>query len=108
MWMAPARSSKPSVDADVREGGMRRGAYVDGGAGAGGQLLVAGDKVGMQMGLEDVADLDVLLARRIEVNLDIALGIDHDRLALRGKHVGGMGQTAQIELLKVHEFSRGA
>src|ERR1022692_3635464 len=80
-------------------------ADVDGGAGSRCQLFVAGDKIGMQVGLEDVPDADVLLLRRFQVDFDITLRIDYDRFAVRCEHVGGVGQTSQVELFEVHGFS---
>ena len=81
-------------------------ADVDGGAAPGGQLFVAGDEIRVQVGLEDVTDADALLLRRLQVNLDIALRIDDHRLAFGGQQVRGMGQASQVELLKVHGYSR--
>ena len=40
-----------------------------------------------------------------KVNLNVALRIDHDRLALRSQHVGGMCQTAQIKLFEAASLS---
>ena len=73
---------------------------------AGGQLFVAGDEIGVQVGLEDVADADAVLLGRLQVNLDITLRIDDDGLAFRCQQVGGVGQTSQVELFEVHGFSR--
>ena len=90
------------VDGDVREPGCGAGAHVDLGAGAGGQLAVAGDEVGMQMGFDDVLDLEVVLAGGVEVDFDVALGIDDGGDAFGTQHVGGVGQAAEVELLEVH------
>jgi hypothetical protein len=63
---------------------------------------VAGDKIGVQVRLEDVADLKMLLLRRLQIDLDITLRIDDDRLAFRSQHVRGVRQTSQIKLFEVH------
>ena len=47
-----------------------------------GQVAIAGDVVGVRVGLEDVRDLEALLAREPQVLVDpVAPGIHHDRLA---------------------------
>ena len=80
-------------------------AYVDGCTGAGRQLVVSGDEIGVQMRLEDMADLEILLLRCLQINLNITLRIDDDGFAFRSQHVRGVCQTAQIELFEVHGFS---
>jgi hypothetical protein len=55
----------------------------------------------MQVRLEDVFDLQALSLCRFEVNLDISLGVNHHRLAVRAKQIRGMSETSQIELLEV-------
>ena len=88
----------------MREPGCGAGAQVDVGAGAGGQLAVAGDEVGMQMGFDDVLDLEVVLAGGVEVDFDVALGIDDGGDAFGTQHVGGVGQAAEVELLDGNDF----
>ncbi len=77
-------------------------ADIDGCAGAGGQFLMAGNEVGVQMSFEDVANLQILFLRGFEIDLNIALRIDDDRFALGPEQVRGMGQTSQIKLFEVH------
>ena len=74
------------ADVDLRAGSLR-------------QLPVAGDEVGMQVRLEDVADREAVLLRGFEVDLDIALRIDDHRLALASRTCtrrapGSQGRTA--------------
>src|SRR6516162_2870553 len=72
------------------------------GSRAPGQLAMSGDEVGMQMGLEDVADLQSMLLRSVEVDLHVTLRVDDDSLAFRRQQVRGMCQTAEIELFEEH------
>src|ERR1700690_1372594 len=60
------------------------------------------DKVGMQMRFKNVADLEALLFRGLEVDLDVTLRIDHRSLAFRSNHVRSMRQAGEIELFKIH------
>src|ERR1019366_4580347 len=67
-----------------------------------GQLFVSRDEVGVQMGLEDVANLKLLLLRRFQVDLDVTLRIDDDSFAFRFEEIRSMRQTTQIKLFEVH------
>jgi hypothetical protein len=75
---------------------------VDSGAGAGGQFAVAGDEIGMQVGLDHMLDAQAVLARGFQVDFDVALRVDHRRHAFRAGHVRGVRQATEIELFKVH------
>ncbi len=86
----------------VREGGFGFGSYIYGCAGAGGKFFVPGDEVRVQVRFEDVADFEILLFGGLEINIDVALRVDDRCLALGADHVGGVRQTGQVELLKVH------
>jgi hypothetical protein len=80
-------------------------AHVDGCTRADGQLFMAGDEVGVQMSLEDVADGEALVRSGLQIQLDIALGIDHYGFAFRSQQVGSVRQTTQIKLFEIHERS---
>jgi hypothetical protein len=77
---------------------------VDAGPDAVAQFQVAGDKIGVEMGEEDVADLEIVRRGVLQVAVDVALRIhDHSRAALRvAQQVGGVGQAAQIILFQDH------
>ena len=78
------------------------GSDVDFRTGSSGELLVSGDKIGVKVSLEDVPNGDALCVRGIQVEVNVTLGIDHHPLALRRQQVGGVRQTAQIKLFKMH------
>ena len=63
---------------------------------------MAGNEVGMQVSFEDVANRNVIRLGSIKINLYVPLRVDQNGLALGRKHVGCVGQTAQIELFEVH------
>ena len=63
---------------------------------------MAGDEIGVQMRLNDVLDLQPVLASLVEVNRHIPLRVNHSGHAFRTDHVRGVRKTAQIELLEVH------
>lgn len=72
------------------------------GAGALGQLAVAAHEVGVEVGLDDVADAQALGFRLGQVLLDVAAWVDDRGLTLGADQVGGVSQAAQVELLEVH------
>ena len=90
---------------NVRE--LRAGprAHVDLGAGAGGQLAVPGNEIGMQVSLDDIRDAQVVFARGFQVDLDVALRIDDHRDAFGAGHIRSMRQTTEIELFEVHHHN---
>ena len=75
------------MDLDVGNLGSAVWPNIDLCAGACGQLLVSGNEIGMQVGLEDVFDLHAVLLSGFQVNVHIALGIDDDSRPLRCQHV---------------------
>jgi hypothetical protein len=66
--------------------------------------VVAGDEVGVEMGLDDVFDFEVLLLGEVDVDVDVALGIDDGSDTFGGDHVGGVGETAEKELFDEYRF----
>src|SRR5260221_14227247 len=66
------------------------------------KLFVSGNKIGVQMSFEDVPDFKILLASRLQIDVHIALRINHRRLALGSNHVRSMRQTGEEELFKIH------
>src|SRR5262249_46977425 len=71
-------------------------------AGAGRELAVTGNEVGMQVGLDDMADRQALRRRFLQVLIDVAPRVHDRRLALRPDDVGRLSETAEVELLEVH------
>ena len=69
------------VDGREREGDAGLLVQVERGAGGGGQRAVAGDVVGVDMGIDDADDAVVALAGEVEVRLDVELRVDDDGLA---------------------------
>ena len=59
-------------------------------------------EVGVQVSLNDVLDCPAVARGCFDVNANVALRIDDGSNALRGDHVGSMGQTAQIESFDAH------
>ena len=54
---------------------------------------MSGNEIGVQVSLEDVANRDLILLRSLQIDLHIALRVDHNRLALRRQHVRCVRQT---------------
>jgi len=75
----------------------------DGRAGALGQLDVTRDEVGVQVRLEHPLDGEAMRLRRIDVLLDVALRIDHGRLAAAADQVRRMGKARQVEGFEHHD-----
>ena len=92
------------LDWGVGEGRVRVLAEVDAGAGALGELVVAGDKVGVEVGLDDVLDLQIVLLCELDIQVNVALRIDHGGDALGGDEVGGVGEAAEKELFDAYGF----
>src|SRR5215813_3117416 len=76
------------------------------GAGTRGQFPMTADKVSVQMRFDHILDLQTIGGGFRQVLIDIALGIDYYRLAIRTDQVGSMSQTVEIELLEIH-FKNG-
>jgi hypothetical protein len=51
------------------------------------QFHVSGDEIGVQMRFEDVRDAQLFGGGALQVHFDVALRVDHHRLAVRTKHV---------------------
>jgi len=43
-----------------------------------------------------------MLLRGLQVEIDIALRVDHDRLALGGQQVRRVSHAAEVKLLEIH------
>ena len=71
------------------------------------QLQMPGNKVGMEVGQKDVADVEAKSLRVRHVLFDITLRIDDDRrrAGLVPQQIRGMGQATQIVLFENHVFS---
>src|SRR3984957_16349995 len=82
----------------------RRAAQINRCATAVTQLQMPGNKVGMEVCQEDVANLQTESLRVRHVLFDIALWIDNGRscASLISQQVGGMGQATQIVLFQNH------
>ena len=70
--------------------------------GACGQFLMSGNEVGVQVGLKDMVDSYSLLIGGFQINVHIALGIDHHCFPFRRQHVRSVSQTSQAKLFEVH------
>ena len=68
------------------------------------QLEVTGYEVGVEVGEEDVRDPAAELVGVVDVLPDVALGIDHHRLAapLIRDQVARMGEAPEVVLLEDH------
>ena len=86
----------------MREGRTGRGAHIDLRPGAGGKFPVSGNKIGVQMSFENVADGESVFFGGLQIEIHITLGIDHHRFAFRAHHVRSVSQAAEIELFEVH------
>jgi hypothetical protein len=64
---------------------------------------MAGNKVSVQMGFEDVTDRGAVFLSSFQVNVHIPLRINHGGLALRREQVRSMCQTAQVKLFEIHD-----
>ena len=62
---------------DVRKFRARLGSEVDGGAGERSKFGMAGDEIGVQVGLDHMLDAEPVLDRVFDVDADVALRIDY-------------------------------
>ena len=69
---------------------------------AAGQLPVARHEVGVDVRLDDVADLEAVPRRRLQVGVDVPPGVDDRRDAAVADEVGGLRETAEVDLLEDH------
>jgi hypothetical protein len=86
---------------DVRELRASLPTHVNRRAGAGGQLAVAGDEIGVQVGLDHMPDAEAVVTRGFQIDVDITLRVNDCRDALGAGHVRSVGQATEIELFKV-------
>ena len=82
---------------------------VDGRAGGGDEAAVAGDVVGVVVGLQDVLDADAEVAREAQVLVDVELGVDHggDAGVLIADEVAGAAEVVVGELAEDHRVLPG-
>ena len=80
----------------------RFGRHVDRGAGRLDQPSMAGDMVGVVVGLEDVANREAVLLGQLEVVGDVPLRIDHRRLSVRRHDIGGAAEIVVEHLAEEH------
>jgi hypothetical protein len=77
----------------VREFRPRALAQVDARAGTLSQFEVAGNEIRVQVRFDDVPDREARLRRRIDVNFNVSLRVDHRGFPFRGDEVRRVGQT---------------
>src|SRR5262249_10880409 len=92
------------LDGDMRKLGSRPRAEIDARAGTFSQFVMPRDEICMHVGLDNVLDLPRLASRRLEVYLDIPLGIDDGGDAPRPNPVRCGRQAAQIESFNLYRF----
>ena len=68
---------------------------------------MAGDEIGVQVGLDHMLDAEPVLDRVFDVDADVALRVDYGGDAAGTDHVRRVGQASEIELLEVH-FTSGS
>ena len=78
---------------------------IDDGSGTLGEFEMPGDEIGMQMGENDVPNLQPMGLSVVEVNIHVALGVDYGCHAVAGNDIGSVGQTSQVKALKDHGVS---
>src|ERR1017187_8188168 len=69
---------------------------------------MAGDEIGVEVGEEDVADLEAEFFGVGQILLDVALRVDDDgsRTGLVSEQIGGVGEAAEVILFQDHRSSR--
>jgi hypothetical protein len=69
-----------------------------------GELEVAGQEVGVEVGLDDAVDAEPVRIRVVEVLADVALGVDDDGGTGRvvTDQVRGVGQAPEVVLPEEH------
>ncbi len=84
--------------------GLGAVAVADPGAGAVGEFEVAGQEVGVEVGVDDADDGQAARHGVGEVLVDVPTGVDDHGLAgaLVGDQVGGLGEAVEVELGEVH------
>ena len=76
----PNLEFEPIVNTDVRERGICASADIDSCTRPRGQLFVAGNEIGVHMGLENVADFQATGGGSVKVNVHVPLRVNHDCL----------------------------
>ena len=101
---APSSSSQPSSNGSCVVLGAGVLVDVDRRAGGGGQPAVAGDVVGVVVGLEHVLDRDAHVARERQVLVDLEARVDDGRDArvLVADEVGGAAEVVVHDLAEDH------
>jgi hypothetical protein len=87
--------------------GAGLGGQVDSGAGAGGQFAIAGDVIGVEVGVKDVRDPQPIGLGDLEIAVHIALRVHHGthaRLAATDQ-IGNAAQALKEELPEDHNVS---
>src|SRR6185369_1130326 len=102
---SPAEGQLEAIlNGDVRKCDPGLRPEINPGSSARGEFLVPGDKIGMQVGLKNVADDKPVFFGGLEIKIHVALRINHDRFTLRPEHVRSVGQATQIKLFEIHAF----
>ena len=98
------RETLPVVQQLDRELGLRTLPVGDDRAGAGSQLQVPADEVGVNVGLDHPLDQRAPLGGLFQVDADVTARIHDDRPAggLIADQIGGMGQAGQVMLGQDH------
>jgi hypothetical protein len=73
---------EPILYVNMGKLGTGTGTHVNFGSGPRGEFGVAGNEICVQMSFKNMENLEVVLFRRFQINIYIALGINDDRLAL--------------------------
>src|SRR6266496_26972 len=86
----------------VRERSAGAFAEINARRGALGKLMMTGNEVGVEVGFDNVLDLQVLSLGGIKVNVNVALRINDRGDSVRIDQVRSMGQAAQIEVFDLN------
>src|SRR5262245_26045277 len=69
------------------------------------QFSVSGNKIRVKVRLENVTNFEAILLCCSQIDVYIPLRIYHQRLPFGSDHVGGVRQTSQVELFKIHSLT---
>jgi hypothetical protein len=92
------------LDGDVGELRAGAGSNVDTRTGAFRQFMMAGNEIGMQVCFNDVLNLPCVSSRRVQIKINVSLGIDDRGNAFRTDRVRCVCQATQIEPLDPYRF----
>src|SRR5262249_8380382 len=92
----------PVAYGNVLEAGLRLRTEVDLRAGALRELAVTRNEIRVEGRLDDVPDLQPSPAPFLAVDVAIAARIDAGRLPVGADGVGGLRETAEVELVEIH------